>query len=176
MFALRKSKGTERCPSGRRSTPGKCVNAKSVSRVRIPSSLQQTLFLPLFSPNSSEFGVFYAWKFPNFPFYSWARQKKLKSPISYWFGSLCFLRFNTPSNCSFFLMRFSDLYTTWQKSTGWIRRITFWRIRTTKNTTSKRLSFHCYCSQSPLPFLNWGNGNSPNPFTHQSYHQTLQHR
>ena len=50
----------ERCPSGRRSTPGKCVYAKSVSRVRIPSSLQQTLFLPLFSPNSSEFGVFYA--------------------------------------------------------------------------------------------------------------------
>ncbi len=30
----------ERCPSGRRSTPGKCVYAKSVSRVRIPSSLQ----------------------------------------------------------------------------------------------------------------------------------------
>ena len=29
----------ERWPSGRRRTPGKCVNAKSVSRVRIPSSL-----------------------------------------------------------------------------------------------------------------------------------------
>jgi len=26
----------------------------------LPSSLQQTLFLPLFSPNSSEFGVIYA--------------------------------------------------------------------------------------------------------------------
>ena len=30
----------ERWPSGRRRTPGKCVYAKSVSRVRIPSSLQ----------------------------------------------------------------------------------------------------------------------------------------
>ena len=28
----------ERCPSGRRSTPGKCVNVKSVSGVRIPFS------------------------------------------------------------------------------------------------------------------------------------------
>ncbi len=29
---------SERCPSGRRSAPGKCVYAKSVSRVRIPVS------------------------------------------------------------------------------------------------------------------------------------------
>ncbi len=30
----------ERWPSGRRRTPGKCVNAESVSRVRIPFSPQ----------------------------------------------------------------------------------------------------------------------------------------
>ena len=37
----------ERCPSGLRSTPGKCVYAKSVPRVRIPVSPQIIIALKL---------------------------------------------------------------------------------------------------------------------------------
>ena len=39
---------TVRCPSGLRSTPGKCVSVNSVSRVRIPLSPPYTLIKSLF--------------------------------------------------------------------------------------------------------------------------------
>ena len=48
FFLLFRSK-LERWPSGRRRTPGKCVYAKSVSRVRIPSSLLICPESPMFS-------------------------------------------------------------------------------------------------------------------------------
>lgn len=84
--------------------------------------------------------------------------KKSKSPISYWFGSRCSLHFNSHSNCFCSPMPFSGRYITSPKSTGWKRRITSWRIKTTKTLPQSGDRFTALAHNHICIFWNWEMG------------------